>query len=194
MRISIILALTAIIFLSSCRVALAFENDIGFSKLDPSSPIYFLKVIRENLEMKTAVTERVKLLRYLEFATRRLREARTLIGKDISLISPTLEKYSYFLKLLPEKGLTDGEVTTRIKESLIIHIETLEQMYIQLPDLSAKMAVLATLNKIVGRIDIPNYARLPVCNLFSKEATSSALNQTEQFVLSARAKSCLGYL
>ena len=77
MRISFVLVLTALILFSICGVVLASDNDIGYSKLDPSSPVYFLKVIRENIEMKTAVTQRVKWLRSLEFTTRRLREARS---------------------------------------------------------------------------------------------------------------------
>jgi len=169
---------------------LASENDIGYSKLDPSSPVYFLKVIRENIEMKAAVTQRVKWLRSLEFTTRRLREARSLIKKDTNLISPTLEKYSSHLRSLPDKNINDEEVGMRIKESLDIHLETLEQMYTQLSDKRAKMTIMATLNKIVNRADVSSDVKLSVCNLFAKESTSSALNQTEQFVLLERARTC----
>ena len=75
-------------------------NDIGISKITPASFFYFLKTIRENLEMKMALTPHVKQIRLLEFATRRLREAKSLIGIKEDLISPTLERYWFHINSL----------------------------------------------------------------------------------------------
>lgn len=193
MRISIVLSLSlaAFVFLSSCNTVYALENDIGFSRIDPSSPIYFLKTIRENLEFKLALTPRVKLLRQLEFATRRLREARTLVNENVELIPITLERYSFLINNLPDKNLEDSEVLTRIKESLAVHLDSLYVMYNQLSNPRAKIAIRATVNRIIHRADIPQYAKLPACNFLVKEASSSALNSTEKFVLTDRAQKCL---
>jgi hypothetical protein len=196
MRITIVLGLTlfGLLILGSCSSVYAKENDIGFSRLDPSSPLYFLKTIRENLEMQLAFTPRVKLLRQLEFATRRLREARTLMTKNADLIPPTMERYSSYLKSLPEKDLEDSEVVIRIKESLAVHLETLYKMYEQVTTIRAKIAIRAAINRIAQRADIPQYARLPACNFLAKEASSSALNDTERVVLAERAQKCFNNL
>ena len=196
MRITIVLslALFGLLFLGSCSSVYALENDIGYSKIHPASPLYFLKTIRENLEMKLAMTPRVKLLRQLEFATRRLREARTLVTENVELIPITLERYSFLINNLPDKNLEDQEILTRTKESLAVHLETLEKMYSQISSPRAKMAIRASINRIVQRADIPQYAKLPACNFLSKEASSSALNDTERFVLIKRAQRCFNSL
>jgi len=168
----------------------ASENDIGYSKINPASPFYFLKTIREDLELKFAGTLRVTQLRHLEFATRRLREVRTIVSIKPDLIPPTLEKYIAQLNAIPEREIQDMEVSTRIKDSLVIHLEVLQQIYDQASNLRAKMAIRLTMNRIILRTDVPNYAKLPVCTFFAKEASSSALNQTEQFVLKQRAEKC----
>lgn len=190
MKITTILALTVWIFLSSCGSAYAQENDIGISLIHPASPFYFLKAIRENLELKFALTSRVKFFRHLEFATRRLRETKALIPGNEDLIPPTLEKYSSHLKTLPDKDLEDKETQIRIKESLVVHLETLQKIYDQVSNRRAKMAIRASLNRIIQRKDLPDYAILPVCSLFAKEASSSALNQTEKVVYLERSQKC----
>lgn len=191
MRTTLVLALAAFVVFSSCKVAFANEDQIGQSRLDPSSPFYFLKTIRENLELKFAGIPRVRLLRELEFATRRLREVKALMVKDQDLIPPTLEKYKAHLNSLPDKNLEDGEVLTRIKESMNVHFEVLESIYNQVTNPRVKMSIRAVINKLAQRPDLPNYTRLPICNFLSKEASSSALNDTEKAVLTDRAQKCI---
>lgn len=195
MRITILpflFLLTAIFFLSSCNSAFAYENDIGSSRIDPSSSIYFLKTIRENLEMSLALTPRVKLIRQLEFATRRLRETKALITNNRQdLIEPTLERYWFHISKLPDKDLKDEELLLRIKESLVVHLKTMDIIYPGLSNSNAKMALRFSLNRLMGRLDIPDYTRIPVCDFFEKEASSSALNQAEQVILKMRALNCL---
>lgn len=82
-------------------------NDIGVSKITPASFFYFLKTVRENLEMKLALTPHVKLIRQLEFATRRLRETKSLVGGREDLIQPTMERYWSYINSLPDKDLKD---------------------------------------------------------------------------------------
>ncbi len=197
MKINIALALIAWIFLSSCSSVYAQDNDIGISLIHPATPFYFLKTIRENLELKFALTPRTKFFRQLEFATRRLRETKALISKNEDLIPPTLEKYSSHIKTLPDKDLEDEEIQIRIKESLVVHLETLQKIYDQVSNLRAKIAIRASLNRIIQRADVPVFAKLPICTFFAKEASSAALNQTEKVVLEERAIKChqsLSYL
>lgn len=196
----VIFLLTAVIFLSICNgAAYAYENDIGISRIDPSSPIYFLKAIRENIENALAITPRVKLIRQLEFATRRLREAKALVSAGRQdLIEATLERYWFHISNLLDKtlpagrqGLKDEELLLRIKESLGVHLKTLELIYAEVSDPGAKRAIRSALNKIVDNTTIPNSARLTVCNLFAYEASTAAnLSETEKVILMERAQKC----
>lgn len=191
MRIKILLCLLVLFF--SASQVLAIENDIGFSRISPASPLYFLKTVRENFELKMALTPHVKLIRQLEFATRRLREAKTLIFQDPDLIPPTLEKYTMHLKTLPDKGLIEKEVAIRVKESLNIHLQVLlQEMYYLTPNLRAKIAIRSAMNKIIQRADATTKAKAPICDLFSKEATSSSviLNEAEREMLLERGNKC----
>lgn len=165
-------------------------NDIGVSKITPSSFFYFLKTVRESLEMKLAFTPHVKRIRQLEFATRRLRETKSLVGGREDLIPPTLERYWSYINSLPYKNLEDSEVAIRIKETLTVHLEVLEQIYDKITNKSAKMSIRATVNRIVQRLDVPIFARFPVCKFLEKEATSSALTEPERQILLNRANNC----
>lgn len=167
-----------------------YAQDIGFSRLHPASPFYFLKAVRESLELKFAGTSRVKMLRELEFAGRRLREARTLLSVNQDLIQPTLERYIATLNRLPDKHQEKDELGLKIKEALDFHLKVLEQMYPEASNTKAKMAIRSVMNRIIQRADVVSSAKLPICALFSQEASSSALNQTEKFVLIDRAGNC----
>ncbi|MBI2018160.1 hypothetical protein HYS96_00460 [Candidatus Daviesbacteria bacterium] len=200
MRITIVplaFFLSAVIFLASCNSALAYENDIGQSQINPASPLYFLKAVRESLEMHFAQTTNIKLIRSLEFATRRLREVKSLIpGNRQDLIEPTLDRYWVLVASLPvPKDLkTASFFAKEISNNLVIHIQTLEKVYPQISNPRAKMAVRNVLNRLTDRQDIPSDARAPVCDFFAKEATSSALNDVEKLVLTSRAQKCYASL
>lgn len=172
----------------------AIENDIGYSRIHPASPFYFLKTIREDLELNLAQTYHVKELRQLEFATRRLRETRTLVPINQDLIQPTLERYNAHLKTLYDQNLIDSEILTRIKDSLSIHLAVLQQIYPEVSNPRAKMAIRSAMNRIIQIADVPNFAKLSVCNYFNKEASSSSLNQTEKFVIKERTQKCFDSL
>lgn len=169
--------------------AYAQTTDIGQSRITPASPFYFLKTIREGLELKFAGTSRVRLLRELEFATRRIREVKTLIPINQDLIAPTLENYISHvnnLNNIPQ----DGDSDVKIIQGLNTHVSVLTQVYDTASNPRAKMAIRSALNKLIQRIEISNTQKLSVCNLFYSEASSSSLNQTEKFVLMERAREC----
>lgn len=195
MRITFILAVLALsswIFLTLGNIVLAQDVDIGQSLIHPAHPLYFLKTIRENLEMHFAQTTNIKFLRQLEFATRRLREVKSLIlTNHQDLIEPTLERYRSHLNNLPDKDISDASYAVKIRDSLIIHLETLKRIYNQISHKRGKMAIRSVISRIVHRIDIPDYAKLPACNFLQQEATSSALNEVERVVLLERAQKCL---
>ena len=183
------LVIFVLLLLLSTSSSLAFEDNIGYSKITPESPVYFLKTVRENLELKFALTTRVRNLRQLEFATRRLREAKTLIPINQDLIPPTLERYASHLNTIPDKDLNNQELSNGIKQALSMHLLVLQQIYPG-ANLRSRMFIRSAMNRIIQRADVPTFAKAPVCAFFSKEASSSALNQTEQSVLGDRAKKC----
>ncbi len=193
MRITILplsFFLSAMLFLGSCHSAYALE-DIGQSRLHPASPFYFLKTIRENLELKFAGTRKVVYIRRLEFATRRLREVKSLIKLgNFELIIPTLENYASQLSALPDQGMQEKEVLQVIENNLANHLEVLQQIYYQIENPKAKMAIRSAVNRIIQREDLPASARESVCNFLQKEASASGLNSTETAVLLERARKC----
>lgn len=207
MRITIVLALSAWIFLSSCSLALAQEDDIGQSKIYPAHPLYFLKTVRENLEIKFAGTAHIKKIRHLEFATRRLREVNSLIKNNRGdLIPATLERYWSNLGLVNNLDEKDESLTVGIINQSKRDLGLLQQMYQKVDNLKAKMFIRATINRLVqrnalflkkmalmGKKDlitqlIPSQEK--ACHFLSYEASSSALNEVERTTLSERADKC----
>lgn len=191
MRITIIFVLLALLLFSHPYPAFANKEDIGYSTISPASPFYFLKGVREYLELKFAGTYHIKMLRQLEFAKRRLRETRTLLTIDQELIVPTLERYIAHMNRVTDKHLPNAEFVMQIQDDLAVHLAALERIYAQADNPRAKMAIRSAMNRIIQREDVANEAKLPVCEIFLKEASSSALNQTEQVVLQNRAQKCL---
>lgn len=167
------------------------SEDIGVSRISPASYFYFLKTIRENLELKLAFTPRIKMLRQLEFATRRLREAKTLIPNREDLIPPTLERYISYINNFADKHEINDQLVPLLEDTLATHLKVLRQMYDQVSSKRAKMFIRSTMYRLVKRADVQNLVKAPICKLFAKEASSSVLNQTEKFVLSERARNCL---
>lgn len=193
-RVTIVLAVLAFsagVFFASCNTAYAQKDDIGQSIIHPAHPLYFLKTIRESLEMHFAQTTNIRFLRQLEFATRRLREVNSLIFTNHQdLIEPTLVRYRSHLNHLPDRDISDASYAVKIRDSLIIHLKTLENIYGQITNKRGKMATRSIVYSLVQRIDIPDYAKLPACHFLQQEATSSALNEVEKVVLSERAEKC----
>lgn len=189
-----ILSITGIFLFTSCNTVLANDLrndiDIGQSRIHPASLFYFLKAIRENIELKFALTSRVKMLREMEFAIRRLREVNALVTINQDLIQPTLESYNAHIKIIPDIDLDDTEISVMTKNNLVVHLKVLRHVYDKASNLKAKMAIRSAMNRIIQRSDVPVFAKVPVCNFFIKEATSSSLNQTEKFVLQSRAQKC----
>lgn len=211
MRITIIplaLFLSAVIFLGSCNPVLAYENDIGQSRIHPAYPLYFLKTIREILELKFAGTSNIRGLRHLEFTQRRIREVTSLVSVNRQeLIPPTLENYWFNLGKVSgllsfkDEALAD-QVFDQIRRQLIV----LQKLYEKVEKQEAKRSIRTAIYrisdwnmKLLDRLDLENRAKIApkltisqtlACNFLAKEATSSGLNEVERAVLSERAGNC----
>ncbi len=184
MRITIILAFSAILLFSTCNTIFARNiDDIGQSSIAPDSPFYFLKAIREALETKLAITDQVKEYRQIEFATRRLREIKTLISDNHQeLIQASVERYWFYIDKLPD--------SSNVIQAITLHLRIFEEIYKDLENPKAKMAIRLIINKLSKKAEIPVAVRIGACKFLAKEASSSALNQVEKAILSERADKC----
>lgn len=182
MRITIVFVLTALILLTSCGSAYAQSSDIGQSKIHPAHPLYFLKAVREKMEVHFAQTPNVKMTRQLEFATRRIREVKALVSIDnLDLIEPTMERYwSHMNTVLQYKP----------NYTISTHLNVLEEIYEKIEDRRAKMSIRTAIFRILDGSDIPAEERVKRCEFLSKEASSSALSEVERAILRSRVEKC----
>lgn len=197
--------LTALFF----SIPVYASEDIGYSTIHPASPLYFLKSSKEILELKFAKESQEKGLKYLEFAERRIREAKSLINVNrADLIPPVLERYwSNLNKTLGLLNFKDQPFSSQVIEKIKQHIMVLETLQKQTENQKAKIAIGTVIYRLSGwqakllerltpeiktqlSLEIAENNSL-ICNFLSKESSSSALNQTEKAVLLARAQKCL---
>lgn len=209
MRIATVLVLFMFFVFYAYSVALAGQDEIGQSRIHPASPFYFLKSIREIFEIKFSGTSQIKGLRYLEFSTRRIREVKTLAGLNRpDLIPSTLEKYWLSMeKLLGLISFKDEVLANQVLGQIRKQLTVLEYLYPQTENQKAKIAIRLAIyrislwnEKLLERLEPKDKIRLfPeitknqafVCDFLSKEASGSALNDTEEAVLLERAQICL---
>lgn len=197
-----------LLFLTIIPPVYAQTDMIGRSQITPASPLYFLKAVREIIELKVAGTARVKSLRELEFATRRIREANSLVETaHEDLIEPTLSRYTVQLRKLNSlASLSDEIVAAQTVESVVLHMSVLQEIYPKVIEPRAKMSIRTAIFKLseweqdliskLSRIFKSHLvekvlpAKLSGCNFLVKEASSSALNEVEKTVLIKRGVDC----
>lgn len=183
--------------------------DIGQSRIHPASPLYFLKSVREILELKFAGTTRVRAYRQLEFATRRLREVNSLLPTSRQdLIVPTLERYAWHMgELRGIVGLRDVEMMGKVSSTTQAHMDTLLSVYQQVSSQDAKRSLRATVyrltewdQELIEKLESVSEtsfnqqiakSKLSGCQFLSQEASNSALNEVERSVLAERSEKCL---
>lgn len=179
-----------ILLLTFVSPVFAQTDIIGKSRITPASPLYFLKGVREILELKFAGTTNVRAIRQLEFATRRIREVKSLaLTNQQNLIEPTLEKYAWHLQEL--KGLVhpkDVGMVNKVNESLTTQINVLQEVYKQTGDPKVKRSIRLAVFRISEKFTAAGPA---ACSFLSKEASASGLNEVERGVLSERGQKCL---
>lgn len=223
MRVTIILAalsLLSLFYLSSCGLVLAQTDDslvtevsdpgsieIGESLITPDSPLYFLKTLRENIEIVFSSSKQSKVIRQLEFAQRRLREVRGLVkNRKQDLIPSTLERYKLFIDQAQEIARGDESLQAKVAEELSRHLYVLQTVYDTVGNPRAKQAIRAALiraeeqnSQIVSRLETARQQSLIkkiaarqafACKFLIREATSSALNDTEREYLKEKVNLC----
>lgn len=216
MRITICLAVTVLlggIFLACFSKSLALsvdqiDNYVGKSIIHPAHPLYFLKAVRENLEIKFSTTPKQKFVRKIEFLTRRIREVKSLIYyKRQDLIEPNLEKYSAILDEIVGMDTQKRDQVNMARDEVSNHLLILIKYYPQIEKKRAKISFRSTISKIskwnltlIDRLNYGGYTdlaekqtklNLPACQFLEKEASVSGLNEVEKIMITQRARKCL---
>lgn len=209
LKFKILVALTLLTFNFAFLTFPAFaQADLPSARISPASPLYFLKSVREILEIKLAGTTYVRAIRELEFSTRRIREVKSLTSTpNEDLIEPTLERYWAHLREL--KGLLnlkDENMADQVANTVTSHMDILQRTYSQVTNSSAKRSIRVAIYRLSeweGELsDKFVLLKSPLaqrvvnskflgCNLLSKEASSSALNEIERAVYLGRVQKCL---
>lgn len=230
MRISIVLAvlaLSATIFASHCDFAYAQTSttsadvnledlgtldesgaiDIGESLIHPASPLYFLKAIREKIEMAIASSNEAKAITEVEFAQRRLRELRALVKvKRQDLIPPVLERYKQYIKEAGDYASRDEDLSVRVGDAVSRHLDVLQRVYDAVGNPQAKVSIRAAIERaeehnrmLLEKLDLVSQQELIrkvalrqalACKFMMREASSSALNDTERAFMKDRVSKC----
>lgn len=186
----------------------AHNSEIGASRISPASPLYFLKSVREILELKFAPSTGIRASRQLEFATRRIRETVSLSGDSKeNLIAPTMEKYwSHLRELFGITDLHNENQLLQIQNSLKLHADALEDLYFEISDPRAQRSVRTSIFRIsvwendliekllsVDEVSIAEQfreAKINACTFLANEASSSALNEIERSLFAERSGGC----
>lgn len=229
MRITIVLAILAFSFalLGNCFEALAIDSsgsgninlnelgsldeggavDLGYSLIAPNSPLYFLKAIREKIEMALIDKRESRAIQEIEFAQRRLREVNALVrNKNQDLIPQTLEKYKAHLQDAVGLASYDEDLAVKVGDAVSRHLDVLERVYDQVGNPRAKAAIRAAIERaeehnrlLLEKLDITHQQQLIravalrqalVCRFFEREASSSALNDTEREYMGEKLDLC----
>lgn len=210
MRITIVLAVSLLsgwFFLTSCNTVLAQDasvsannlpsaeqiniSEIGQSQIQPAHPLYFLKTIREYFELKFAPIPRTKMIRQLEFSTRRIREVKSLVNLSRQdLIEPTLERYWFHLKTVLDFRPRDEGLTQLLRQVEETHLGTLQNIYYKIQNKRAQISIRSSISRILEHSEMEPRVRLFGCDFLLREATSSALNEVEKAIYLERGKIC----
>lgn len=181
--------------------------EIGESLIHPGSPLYFLKALRERIETQFTTTREAQAFREVEFAQRRLRETRALVRvKRHDLIPPTLERYKAHLQEAGGLASFDEDLAVRVGEAVSRHLDVLQRVYDQVGNPRAKVAIRAAIEKaeehnrkLTAKLDLVYQQQLIrkvalrqalACRFFEREASSSALNDTEREFMRQRVGVC----
>lgn len=181
--------------------------DVGHALIAPDSPFYFIKAIKERIEMALASTDDVKASRQLEFAQRRLREVNTLVDhKRQDLVRPTLAKYQTEVQNAEDLSSNSQDLQTRVGEALARNIDVLQRVYDQVGNETAKAAILENIQRAESRVrettqNLPTGAQqkfigntaayqAAACKFFLRESTASALPAADKLQLQQKIKDC----
>ena len=218
MKITVVLAAFAFslsVFLSGCNQTYAVFSglpdpgavEIGDSLITPVSPLYFLKAIREKIELALASKKEDKINKELEFAQRRLREVNNLIKSNHQdLIEPTLEHYQDYIIELDSLATNDNPAKSVIAQALARHLDILQRLYDSVGLPRAKMSIMSAIEKAEGynrellvKLDLSEQQKLIkeialrqvlACKFMAREASSSATIEPARQLLGQKVIAC----
>ena len=142
------LAMTAFAQEEATSPAEAVEEPIYTPRLLPDSPFYFLKRIKERIELFLAQAPEAKAEKYAELATRRIAEAKVMIKRNKNqFVVKLMEKHQEHLDKAEkkieearEKGKDVERVLAIVAEATSIHQKVLADVYEKVPE-QAKEAI-----------------------------------------------------
>jgi colicin import membrane protein len=181
--------------------------DVGESLIPPTSPLYFLKSLRERLEMALTFSSEGKVIRQLEFAQRRLREVRSLVkNKHQEEIDETLVSYQKHIEQAENFAKDNEDLKIKVGEAVSRHSDVLQKVYDSVGNMEAKEAllenitraqvqtetILQSVNETRQKILNDNVSlRLTIsCNFLGRESTSSAVSEEKKVLLKAKFVEC----
>lgn len=183
--------------------------EVGDSLISPSSGLYFLKALRERIELYFSDTNQVKTQRELEFSVRRIREAKTLIDeKREDLIEVTLQKYRNHLDAVQKLSNGGRGMNVNVGASVARHMYVLQSLYYNINDLAAKRAVRTSIQRVLEHNwDLLNSKELALvektalseqialrqiagCKFLSDETNNTAFNESEREILKEYVEGC----
>ncbi|MBI2600382.1 hypothetical protein HYW42_00345 [Candidatus Daviesbacteria bacterium] len=185
--------------------------EIGQSQISPASAGYFLKMVKEDIELKLAQTDNVKFMRQMEFAVRRLREVKSLISeKREDLIEPNLIKYQDHIKKLERYSSGNQDLQVLADERIATHINLLISLYPNIKNTRAQLSIRAAVQNLekrnrqeIKRLDKDLRAKVwgktsltqkLACEFLQKESTNSVLTQAEKKLVNIKAEECKEFL
>ncbi len=183
--------------------------EVGDSLVSPSSPLFFLKALREKVELYFAPNHLVSAQRELEFAVRRLREVKTLIEEDRQdLIEVTLQKYRNHLDKVNKVGGGTEGLRVDLGTSAARHMYVLQSLYYNTNDETAQRAIRTSIERILEYnwllLENPELTeeeydqlvqkvalrQLAGCQFLNEESKNTSMNQAEQQALQEYVKDC----
>lgn len=178
------------------------------ARISPSSPLFFLKAVRENIELSLALTKQVRRIRTLEFAGRRLREVNSLIGTpDEPLIESSLLHYRKLTGDLDKLTTSGEDLKVWAAEGEGEHLNTLLDDYPKISDRNAKGSVLATIEVLESHnralagtikdsiqkrelIDRIATSQARTCNFYAQRLKDGNLNDVNKTILAKLLGKC----
>lgn len=183
--------------------------EVGDSLISPGSSLYFLKAIREKIELYFSSNYQVQTQRELEFSVRRLREVKTLIeeGRE-DLIEETLQKYRNHLDEVQKLDNGGRSMHINVGASIARHMYVLQSLYYNINEVEAKRAVRTSIQRVlehnwnllgskeleVGeKQDLSDQIALRQiagCKFLNEETKNTAFNESEREILKEYVSDC----
>ena len=208
LKLSIMIFALSMILASLFMIQPVFASQGNQKILDQSNPFYFIKGFMESIELKLSKDNNQRIVRYWEFAEARMAEAKSLAGKNrADLIPPALEKYAKQLdKIAGLINVGDLNFKIMVVNGVGRNINTLISLQNNVTNPKAHVSIRAALSRLVDwnlqvlvqlnketKVNLGSKIKeneSALCNYLITEASSSALNTTEKFVITNRAQNC----